>query len=279
MSDYSKMNSQLAASDSPLNSSPQTTTSYQPAMSRRDSLKIMLALATSSMFPLLTGCEQAENVSTTAKTTTAGAKATSATTEHWPDLKLSAINAKGYGKDPNLILPPKSPWPLTLTPAELTLVAVLADILLPRDGNTPSASEVQVPAVVNEWVSAPYERQQQDRLQILSALAWIDDEAELRFSAKFVSLNNPQQLAIIDDIAFNNADTQPQFKRIATAFNRFRGLVLAAFFATPEGTKDLGYLGNTAIAGDYPGPTAEAKTHLAKKLQELGLAEFAYQPG
>ncbi|MBT5682665.1 MAG: gluconate 2-dehydrogenase subunit 3 family protein, partial [Gammaproteobacteria bacterium] len=49
-----------------------------------------------------------------------------------------------------------------------------------------------------------------------------------------------------------------------------------AYFASPEGTKDIGYIGNTPIAGDYPGPTPEAMAHLDKMLSDLGLTEYAY---
>ncbi|QJR80165.1 gluconate 2-dehydrogenase subunit 3 family protein [Alteromonas pelagimontana] len=237
---------------------------YLPRLSRRESLKWMGILAASAALPGLAACSD----NTAVAATQAG---------HWPELSLAPVTAKGYGKDPNLIIPPETPWPRTLTPAQLTTVAVLSDILVPKDGNVPSASQVNVPDVVDEWVSAPYASQQRDRITILSALAWIDDEAELRFQKPFTKLSSAQQTAIIDDIAYENAKTPEQFQRIATAFSRFRSLVLAAFFCSPEGTKDIGYLGNVAIAGDYPGPTEEAKQHLDKMLQELGLSDYAYQ--
>lgn len=245
---------------------------YQSGMTRRDSLKLLAALAASTMLPLLAGCgKPAGNVAPAVPT--AAAK----TGEHWPELQLTPIGGKGYGKDPNLIMPPKSPWPLTMTAAQLTLLAIVADILIPRDGQVPAASEVNVPAVVDEWISAPYERQQQDRPVILAALTWLDDEATMRYQATFAKLTPAQRLTIIDDIAYNNEQTKPQFKRIANAFSHLRGLVVAAFFATPEGTKDIGYVGNVPIAGDYPGPTPEAYAHLSKVLAELGLSEFAYK--
>lgn len=247
---------------------------YQTKMTRRQSLKLMAALAASSMLPALSGCDNAPPAAAVETTAT---KTGALTEEHWPDLKLTPLSGSGYGKDPNMILPPESPWPLTLTPAQLSLLALLADILVPRDGAVPSASEVGVPTVLDEWVSAPYPRQQQDRITVLSALAWLDDEATLRFGSRFTSLKRPQQFAIIDDIAFDNSDTKPQFQRMAKAFALLRGLVVAAFFATPEGTKDIGYLGNTAIGGEYPGPTPEAKAHLDKILSELGLQEFAWK--
>ncbi len=240
---------------------------YTNHLSRRDSLKLLAALAASAMLPALSGCEPTPTAKTASGTTS---------TAHWPELKLQPITAKGYGKDPNLIIPPEAPWPLTLTPAQLSLLALLSDIIVPREGQSPSASAVQVPTVIDEWVSAPYPNQQRDRLTILSALAWLDDEAAMRFSQPFTALGTPQQLAIIDDIAYDNGQTPLQFQRIAKAFARLRNLVLAAYFCTPEGIKDIGYLGNVPIAGAYPGPTPEAYSHLNKTLAELGLSDFAY---
>lgn len=247
---------------------------YQTNMTRRQSLKLMAALAASSMLPALSGCDSAPPATVTAKT---AAPNGALIEEHWPDLKLTPLSGPGYGTDPNLILPPESPWPLTLTPAQLGVLALVADILVPREGAVPSASEVGVPTILDEWVSAPYPRQQQDRVTVLSALAWLDNEATMRFGSRFATLARTQQLAIIDDIAFDKADTKPQFQRMAKAFALLRGLVVAAFFATPEGTKDIGYVGNTAIGGDYPGPTPAAKAHLDKILSELGLQEFAWK--
>lgn len=246
------------------NNLPNQTYQYTPRMTRRESIKWLGVLAASAALPALPGCSPAPSSSSDAQT------------GHWPELKLKPLSASGYGKDPNLIIPPRSAWPRLLEPAQLTLVAVLADILVPRDGDIPSASEVNVPEVVDEWVSSPYESQQQDRPTIMATLAWIDDEASLRFGKNFVALKPAEQLAIIDDIAYQNEQTPAQFNRIAAAFSRFRQLVLAAFFCSPEGTKEIGYMGNVPIAGDYPGPTDEAMQHLNGVLQQLGLSQFAY---
>lgn len=232
---------------------------YRSNMTRRDSLKWFGVLSASALVPMVTGC----NVFSGKNTTGGG---------HWPQLKLSPITVKGYGKDPNLLMPPSSPWPLTMTADQLILVAVLSDIIIPKDGNAPSASEVKVPDVIDEWVSAPYSGQQKDRLVILSTLSWIDTESKLRFDKVFVALPLSSQLTIIDDIAYKNDRTPEQFIKIATAFARFRQLVVAAFFCSPQGIKDIGYMGNSPIAGDYPGPTDEAMLHLHNVLSELNLS-------
>jgi len=240
---------------------------YQSTITRRESLKWLGILSASAALPNLVGCDDAVQKSTITNNLDNAIKG------HWPDLTLSPITAKGYGKDPSMIIPPKSPWPKTLTPEQLTLVAVLADIIVPRDGNVPSATEVNVPDVIDEWVSAPYQRQQKDRLAILSTLIWINDESRLRFKINFTKLSTDKQLKIIDDIAYSKDDLAAEFSNIVSAFSRFRKLVLAAFFCSPEGTKDLGYLGNVPIAGDYPGPTDEAMVHFEQILKGLNLIQ------
>jgi len=245
-----------------INQSAYQSTPYQSQLTRRESLKWLGVLSASALVTSVGGCSDFLNSQNDASNVVKG---------HWPNLKLSPITAHGYGKDPNMVTP-SSPWPKTLTADQLTLVATLADILVPRDGDVPSASDVNVPDVIDEWVSAPYEKQQRDRLTILSALTWIDDESRLRFSTPFVALSTKQQFEIMDDIAYQNSDVPEPFQKISRAFSVFRKLVVAAFFCSPEGTKDLGYIGNVPIMGAYPGPTAEAKIHLQKIIADLGLA-------
>ena len=241
---------------------------YANRLTRRESLKLLAALAASAMLPALPAC---------ASTSTQDAAAAGADEGHWPELDLQPVTGNGYGKDPDLMSPPEAPWPLTLGPAQLSLLALLSDIIVPAEGQSPSASAVQVPTVIDEWVSAPYPDQQRDRLTVLSALAWLDDEAALRFSQPFSALGAQQQLAIIEDVAYDKGQTPRRFQRMAGAFARLRNMVLAAYFCTPEGMEDIGYMGNVAIAGDYPGPTPEAYGHLETVLAELGLSGFAYR--
>ncbi|TMO09863.1 gluconate 2-dehydrogenase subunit 3 family protein [Pseudoalteromonas sp. S558] len=237
---------------------------YSSGMTRRESLKWLGLLAAGSAVSLTAGCSKV-------------LEETISTQGHWPSLELPAITAKGYGTDPNMLLPPESPWPLTLTNKQLTLVAILADYIVPREGDSPSASDVDVPSVINEWVSSPYNGQQKDRVTILHGLAWIDDESILRYKKIFAKLKAVEQKAILDDIAYFDDNTPAQFQRIANAFLRFKNLILGAYFCTPQGCKDIGYLGNVPIAGDYPGPTAQAKAHLDNVLAELGLTQYAYK--
>ena len=239
------------------------TLPYHSGLSRRQTLKWLGVISATATLPVISGCESL-------------AISAAKVAGDWPELDLEPITAEGYGTDPNLISPPDAPWPLTMTPAQRDIAAVLCDILIPREGAIPSASEVGVPDLLDEWVSAPYEEQQSDRGNILAGLAWLDQESTRRFGTIFVEASPAQRLQIIDDIAHEEAESKLRYAYIARVFDGIRTLVSIAFFASPEGTGDMGYLGNTPITGDYPGPTAEAMAHLDATLAELGLSEYAY---
>jgi gluconate 2-dehydrogenase subunit 3-like protein len=233
------------------------------ALTRRQSIKWLGVLAAGLSVPLISGCESM--MISAAKL--AGS---------WPDLDLEPITGEGYGTDPNLITPPDQAWPLTLTAAQRATVNVLVDILIPRDGDQSSASEVNVTDLLDEWVSAPYPSFQSDRVEILSALVWFDEESERRFNTGFVQASPAQRLEIIDDIAYEEAESELRFAYISRVFDAIRTLVTIAYFASPEGTKEIGYQGNVPLSGDYPGPTEEAFAHLDKVLADLGLSQYAY---
>jgi hypothetical protein len=185
----------------------------------------------------------------------------------WPE--PPPITAKGYGKDPNLN-EPTVPWPLTMTRQELLTTAALADLIMPAEGDAPSASEVGVPAFVNEWVSAPYPDQQAQRKLIIPGLSWLDNEAATRGGQKFSHASTDVQKAIADDIAFKDR-VKPGLEKPAEFFTRMRSLTMGAYYTTPEGWKAIGYPGNRPGTGPYPGPTPEALAHIKGVIEGMGL--------
>ena len=186
----------------------------------------------------------------------------------WKEIAVTPVAGPGYGRDPNL-LKPAVPWPLTLSPDQRALLRVIADLMLPADAHSPSGGSLHIDAFVDEWVSAPYPQQQQDRVLILSGLAWLDAESSARFGQSFATASDAQRRAIFDSIAFK-ARIQPGYERPAIFFARLRGLMLGGFYSLPEGMADIGYAGNTPMP-TYPGPTAEAMAHLDAALAKLDI--------
>jgi hypothetical protein len=183
----------------------------------------------------------------------------------------AAVAANGYGTDPNL-MQPSVPWPLTLSPGQRETIRIAADLIIPADEHSPSAGSLHIDAFIDEWVSAPYPHQQTDAKVILAGLEWLDTESKRRFGTNFAGATDAQRSAIFDDIAWRGKIVANGGEG-ASYFSKLRQLVIAAFYTRPEGVADLGYQGNSPIAGDYPGPSQEALDHLRRKLKELGLPD------
>jgi Gluconate 2-dehydrogenase subunit 3 len=186
---------------------------------RRTTIKWMLAAAAS--MPLLNQRAAAEEVT------------------------AALIVAKGYGTDPKLtqLYHHGDVWPLTLSAAERRTAAALCNVILPVDEHSPSAEGVGVVDFIDEWVSAPYPRQLEDKPVVSEGLAWMDAESLLRFDQYFADLDELRQRAICDDICYEPKAAE-KFAQAAKFFTRYRDLTVGGFYSTPTGGKDLGYIGN-----------------------------------
>jgi hypothetical protein len=170
--------------------------------------------------------------------------------------------AVGYGTDPNLMEVYKSGdlWPLTFTPEQRRIAAELCDLILPADEKSPSASKLRVHDFIDEWISAPYPKQQEDRRTILQGLAWLEGESKRRFQTPFVELSGAQRAQICDSICSPQASA-PDLKEAARFFSKFRNLTTAGFYTTPEGMRDIQYLGNVPLT-QFDGPPPQVLSYL-----------------
>jgi hypothetical protein len=177
----------------------------------------------------------------------------------------SAGALKGYGKDPNLldVHTPGKFWPLTLTEHQRRTATALSDVILPAEGEWPAASSLGVIAFIDEWISAPYSQMTRDRPLILEGLAWLDAESQRRFNKKFADVSQAQKTNICDDIC-PGPNAKKELEHITGFFSRYRTLIAAGYYTTPQGMRDLGYVGNVPLA-KFDGPPKEV-------LKKLGLA-------
>ena len=176
-----------------------------------------------------------------------------------------AREAKPYGTDPKLIgdFRPGELWPLTFTPAQRRLATALADAIIPADEGSPSASAVGVVDFIDEWISAPYPDQADDRRLVLEGFAWLDADAARRFSKPFADLDAAQVRAICDDICYLPKAGADSIEA-AKFFARYRDLVTGGFYTTAQGREDLKYVGNVPLPR-FDGPPPEV-------LKKVGLA-------
>lgn len=169
--------------------------------------------------------------------------------------------------DPDYSKPATGTWQRLMTQDELKTTQVLGDLILPKDANGPAASEAGVPEFINEWISAPYEPQQEDCQVVRGGLSWLNTESFNRFEKRFDELSEAQQIQIVDDIC-DPARAKPEHKVGAAFFKQFRQLVLDGYYTHSSNWKQLGYIGNVTIAGPYPGVPDEI-------IKKLGLEDVA----
>jgi len=195
------------------------------------------------------------------------------------DLRLLAKPAEGsalgYGMNPDMsrIYHPGELWPLTFTSEQRAAVVALCDLIIPAEGESPSASAVGVADFIDEWISAPYDDARsggpgrsdfvKDRTLILEGLVWLDGKAAELQGRLFAGLTVAAQTEICDEICYLPR-AKPECERAATFFARFRDLAAGGFYTSPEGRKDLKYVGNVPLA-QFDGPPPEV-------LRQAGLA-------
>jgi len=177
----------------------------------------------------------------------------------------AARTAQPYGADPELldVYRPGDLWPLTFTPQQRELAKVLCDVIVPADAESPNASSVGVVDFIDEWISAPYAEQRRDRSTVLDGFVWLDAEASRRYTKTAIALDAGQLHAICDDICYL-PKARSGFVDAAKFFARYRDLTAGGFYTTPDGRKDLRYIGNIPLT-QFDGPPPEV-------LKKAGLA-------
>jgi len=160
--------------------------------------------------------------------------------------------AAGTAFDPDL-LDPVVPWERSLSDQELETLAALCDLIIPADERSPAASALGAHEFIDEWVSAPYESMERDKVLVRGGIVWLDAESNRRFGARFVELTAAQRTAICDDICYGD-EAAPEFRSASRFFDKVRDLTATAFYTTREGMQDLGYVGNVPLAQWHPPP-------------------------
>ena len=125
------------------------------------------------------------------------------------------------------------------TVEELLTITVLADIIIPRDEISGSASDAKVADFIEFIVKDKPEHQ----VPMRGGLRWLELQSLKRFNQLFTKLSETQQLEIVDDIAYPNK-ANPMMKQGVAFFTLMRNLTMSGFYTTEIGVKDIGYMGN-----------------------------------
>ena len=122
---------------------------------------------------------------------------------------------------------------------EMETIAVLADIIIPADAKTGSATDAGVPDFIEFIVKDMPHHQTPMR----GGLMWLDSETKKQFGKKFIEISAVNRLKIVDQIAYPE-EAKPEHSQGVKFFNLMRNLTATGFYTTEIGFKDLGYVGN-----------------------------------
>lgn len=136
--------------------------------------------------------------------------------------------------------PPQEPE--FFTPHEWRTVRVLADLVIPADERSGSATDAGVPEFLDFMMLDRPSLQTRMR----GGLRWLDSESVERFGAPFVQAAPARQTAILDDIAWPERAGEGMRHGVAF-FEFFRDMTASGFFSSRMGVDDLGYEGNTWV--------------------------------
>ncbi len=125
------------------------------------------------------------------------------------------------------------------TDHEMATITLLADIIIPKDEKSGSASDAKVPEFIEFIVKDIPEHQTPMR----GGLRWLDIQCLSRYSHTFKDATRQQQLEMVTDIAYPE-NVKSGMEQGVAFFNRMRDLTASGFFTSEMGLKDLGYAGN-----------------------------------
>ena len=125
------------------------------------------------------------------------------------------------------------------TAEEMATIAILADIIVPKDDVSGSATDAKVPEFIEFIVKDIPEHQ----VPMRGGLRWLDLQSLRRYEKAFKDASHDQQIALVDAIAYPDK-AAPDMKQGVAFFNKMRDLTLTGFYTTEIGGKDLGYNGN-----------------------------------
>ena len=149
--------------------------------------------------------------------------------------------------------------PKFFTAHEYATVAVLVDLIIPKDDRSGSATDAGVP----EFMDFMMIDQPQRQVAMRGGLALIDRMCEELFAKRFVACSDEQRRHVLDAIAYTT-DVPPARAHAVASFNSFRDITASGFWTTKMGIADLQYQGNVFL-DEWNGCPEEALNKLGVK--------------
>jgi gluconate 2-dehydrogenase gamma chain len=141
------------------------------------------------------------------------------------------------------------------TDHEMATITLLADIIIPKDEVSGSASDAKVP----EFIEFIVKDMPQHQVPMRGGLRWLDMKCLKVYEKTFKDCDQQQQLEIVDEIAYpvieynddkgnkiKKGKGKPGMEQGVSFFSLMRNLTATGYYTSEIGVKDIGYAGNQA---------------------------------
>jgi gluconate 2-dehydrogenase gamma chain len=126
---------------------------------------------------------------------------------------------------------------------EYKTIAKLSEIIIPADEVSGSAVDAGAP----EFIDIIATHNGEIATIILGGLSWLNRQMERQYKTAFINATPEQQTAMLDIVAYRK--NAPAGNAVGVRFfDWMRRLTTDAFYTSPIGVKDIGYVGNKGMS-------------------------------
>lgn len=120
---------------------------------------------------------------------------------------------------------------------------VLSDLIIPADGRSGSATQAEVPEVIDDWLNV---HGKASATELTGGMRWLDLQCNRSYGHDLVDCTVEQQKQMLDRIAYPAKAAEEDSQAVAF-FNHLRDLVIGSFYSSKIGIKDIAYVGNRMV--------------------------------
>ena len=180
-----------------------------------------------------------------AGTVATGAILDACKTDDKKEVKTEACKETGFGYDrtkEELEMEKQLQNEKFFTDHEMATITILADIIIPKDEKSGSASDAKVP----EFIEFIVKDMPGHQTPMRGGLRWLDMQCLKRYNNGFKDCDEKQRMEIVDEIAWPEK-AKPGMQAGVAFFNLVRNLTATGFYTSEIGIKDIGYIGNKPV--------------------------------
>ncbi len=133
--------------------------------------------------------------------------------------------------------------PKYLTAHEYATLRKLSDFIIPADEHSKGALD----AGAAEFIDFLCRANEKMAQTYTGGLGWIDDEMQRRFGTTFLAASRENQTKLLDEISYRKNKT-PANATGVVFFAWCRGMVIDAYYTSPVGIADVGFMGNQVLS-------------------------------